>query len=327
MASGSRSFSRAARLLDLLELLLSSTPRTSTELSLELGTSERTVNRDVKALDESGFAIVRDKATRTITIERDTFLQPLDLTMAETLVLLTSASAFGDRNCVPGLHALRTAADKMAAKLPAPLQEYVAWINERTRISLGPRSQPERAGVWYEFFRDATAKRKSVVMTYASIWDGGTIETTLSPYFLTFHRRAWYCVGKSSLHNETRTFHLGRVTTATTTGKSYRIPKSATPAKYFGNAWSMIGEGKTSTVKIWFTPKVAPNVADVQWHHTQSFTWNDDESCVMTVRVDGLDEISWWILGYGDQAEVLQPKALRAKLRGHAEAMAKRYAE
>ena len=29
------------------------------------------------------------------------------------------------------------------------------------------------------------------------------------------------------------------------------------------------------------------------------------------VRVSGLDEIMWWILGYGDQAEVLAPEELR----------------
>jgi predicted DNA-binding transcriptional regulator YafY len=28
-------------------------------------------------------------------------------------------------------------------------------------------------------------------------------------------------------------------------------------------------------------------------------------------RVDGLGEITWWILGYGDQVEVLAPVALR----------------
>jgi predicted DNA-binding transcriptional regulator YafY len=30
--------------------------------------------------------------------------------------------------------------------------------------------------------------------------------------------------------------------------------------------------------------------------------------------VDGLGEISWWILGYGDQVQVLAPKALREKV-------------
>jgi predicted DNA-binding transcriptional regulator YafY len=34
----------------------------------------------------------------------------------------------------------------------------------------------------------------------------------------------------------------------------------------------------------------------------------------MEFRVDGLGEISWWVLGYGDQVQVLAPKALRDRL-------------
>jgi predicted DNA-binding transcriptional regulator YafY len=38
--------------------------------------------------------------------------------------------------------------------------------------------------------------------------------------------------------------------------------------------------------------------------------------------VDGLGEITWWILGYGDQVEVLAPAALRSKVAEVAHRMA-----
>jgi proteasome accessory factor B len=31
-------------------------------------------------------------------------------------------------------------------------------------------------------------------------------------------------------------------------------------------------------------------------------------------RVDGLSEITWWVLGYGDQVRVLSPKSLRMRV-------------
>jgi proteasome accessory factor B len=45
------------------------------------------------------------------------------------------------------------------------------------------------------------------------------------------------------------------------------------------------------------------------------------------VTVSGLQEISWWILGYGDQAEVLKPPELRRLVAGHAARMLERYKE
>jgi proteasome accessory factor B len=59
---------------------------------------------------------------------------------------------------------------------------------------------------------------------------------------------------------------------------------------------------------------VAENVAEVRWHNTQKVTRNGDGSVIVEFRVDGLGEITWWILGYGDQVQVLHPKRLRQKI-------------
>ena len=43
------------------------------------------------------------------------------------------------------------------------------------------------------------------------------------------------------------------------------------------------------------------------------------------MTVSGLWEISWWILGYGDQAEVLAPAKLRKMIAQRARNLADRY--
>ena len=70
---------------------------------------------------------------------------------------------------------------------------------------------------------------------------------------------------------------------------------------------------------------VAANVAEVNWHRTQKIVWQDDGSIYFDVKVDGLNEIYWWILGYGDQVEVLQPEALRKRVREAAARLVKLY--
>jgi predicted DNA-binding transcriptional regulator YafY len=72
-------------------------------------------------------------------------------------------------------------------------------------------------------------------------------------------------------------------------------------------------------------PLVAQNVAEVNWHKTQRTVPRDDGALDFHVTVSGLNEISWWILGYGDQAEVLQPPELRQLVAGRAKRMAEMY--
>ena len=76
--------------------------------------------------------------------------------------------------------------------------------------------------------------------------------------------------------------------------------------------------GPDVQVRIRFEPGVAGNVAEVHWHKTQRVKFNRDGSLDFRARVSGIDEIAWWILGYGDQAEVLAPPELRERIAGHA---------
>ena len=82
--------------------------------------------------------------------------------------------------------------------------------------------------------------------------------------------------------------------------------------RYLGNAWNIMpGAGPDDQVVLKFSSMVARNVAEVAWHRTQRLEWLDDGSLRFHVRVSGLNEIVWWILGYGDQVEILRPAKLR----------------
>jgi proteasome accessory factor B len=56
---------------------------------------------------------------------------------------------------------------------------------------------------------------------------------------------------------------------------------------------------------------VAQNVAEVAWHRTQHVDVLPNGAIEFHADVSGFNEIVWWILGYGDQAEVLAPEKLR----------------
>ena len=61
-----------------------------------------------------------------------------------------------------------------------------------------------------------------------------------------------------------------------------------------------------------FEKLVAKNVAEVTWHKTQRLVWLDDGRLDFHVTVSGINEISWWILGYGDQARSPRARGVTA---------------
>jgi proteasome accessory factor B len=175
---------------------------------------------------------------------------------------------------------------------------------------------------------EAISRRRSVRIHYDSLKDGHGISTRLNPYRLFFSRRSWYVVGRSSLHRAARTFNLGRVLQIELLEEEFQIPRDFSIDRYLRNAWHMIPEkGRDREVLIHFSKLVAQNVAEVTWHKTQQLTFRADGSLEFRATVSGLNEISWWILGYGDQAEALEPPELRQLIADRAKRMVKVYSD
>jgi proteasome accessory factor B len=141
-----------------------------------------------------------------------------------------------------------------------------------------------------------------------------------------FSRRSWYVIGRSSIHRAARTFNLSRIRQHEMLEQSYQIPRGFSLNRYLRNAWHMIPEpGLDREICVRFSAMVADNVAEIRWHKTQQLSRNEDGSLDFRAKVSGIREISWWILGYGDQAEVLAPPELRRLVAQRAEATLGKY--
>ena len=183
----------------------------------------------------------------------------------------------------------------------------------------------DKMPVYHQLLR-CVAARRAVRIAYDSFSDGGLIRLKLCPYRLLFSRHSWYVIGRSSLHREVRTFNVGRIQSLEMLDEEFHPPRGFTVESYLGNAWHLIPEsGPDQEVVVRFAPLVARNVAEVVWHKTQRLVHREDGSLDFHVRVSGLNEISWWILGYGDQAEVLKPAGLRQLIAQRAGRMVEMY--
>jgi predicted DNA-binding transcriptional regulator YafY len=62
-----------------------------------------------------------------------------------------------------------------------------------------------------------------------------------------------------------------------------------------------------------------------KWHASQELKDRPDGSLVVTMQLNNLEEVSRWILGFGEHAEVKEPKELRDRLEKTAKAIQQKY--
>ena len=319
------SISRVYRLLRMITMLQGSRKYTAAELARELEVSRRTIFRDLNMLEMAHIPYYFDPEKGGYQINRTFFLPPVNLTLPEALAMLMLTGRLRGASRLPLLTHASRAAVKLESALPESIRQHVGSVIDNLQASLGPLARHEGLEPTFEQLASALVERKVCRLVYISLFEKKQIVAYVHPLRLAFHGRAWYLLAYSASHGEVRTFKLARIRRLTVTDRTFQPPPPEKVRDHFGSAWSMIPEGTVHDVQVHFDRPVASNVAEVQWHPSQRVQWNDDGSAEFFVRVDGLGEIAWWVLGYGRHAEVVVPAALRKNVADSARAMATRY--
>lgn len=312
----------------MLQTLQSGQGQNAKGLAAACGVSRRTIFRDLETLREAGVPLQFDAEQDRYLIPSSFFLPPTNFTAEETLSLIALAGELGSDSGLPFYGPARQAALKLESNLPGSLREELRTMTRSIGIKAGQINTLNESDTFYQQLVDAIARRRVVRIKYGSLTEWETIETKLRPYQVQFIKRSWYVIGRSSLHREVRTFNVGRIQALQPMREKYTIPRSFSIDKHFGNAWVMIpDDGPDHEVVIRFKSSVAENVAEVVWHKTQRFERLDDGSLEYRVTVSGLNEIAWWVLGYGDLAEVMKPRKLRKLIARRVDQMQRMYEE
>jgi len=298
---------------------------TANELAKELEVSRRTVFRDLNMLEMAHIPYYFDDATGGYKISRHFFLPPINLTLTEALAILMLTSRLKPAGGLPLLQHSARAAAKLENALPRAIRQQVGSVMSKLSISLSPLSRHEGLDGTFDELANAIVTYRICRIVYISFYERKQIALNIHPLRLVFIGRAWYLIAYSSKHKELRTFKLGRIKDLSQTREKFTPSANVKLENYFGGAWSMIPEGNVYDIHLRFGKVVAGNVAEVQWHESQKTSWNNDGSLDFRVKVDGLGEITWWILGYGDQVDVLKPALLRKRVANTAAEVVKKY--
>ncbi|MCK4913516.1 MAG: WYL domain-containing transcriptional regulator [Planctomycetes bacterium] len=306
--------SRISRVVQILTTLQAGKYYAVDDLSKMLGTSRRTVFRDLKELQAIGVPYHYNSKEGGYSIDPEFFLPPIDLNLQEALSLLMLTHKASRQMQLPFRNSALLAALKIENNLPLETKRRCNLLLKNISTKATAQAPTKLLDQAFATLQKAIAEKNKVVLIYHSFFEGKTIDLQIHPYHLLYNQRAWYLVAFSEMHNSIRTFKLNRIKEIQVLKKRFISGEKFDIYDYLGKCWSMIPEGKIYNIKLRFMPKVVNNVAEVQWHSTQEVTLNQDGSATIEFRVDGLEEIAWWILGYGDQVQVLAPKALRKKI-------------
>ncbi len=149
----------------------------------------------------------------------------------------------------------------------------------------------------------------------------------LHPYTLATYRRGLYLFALDESEQRVKTFAIERFTELSRRrGERFAYPHGWSPRAHLAHAFGIIS-GDPEEVVLAFAPGTSAHIRERTWHPSQTYRVLPDGRLELRLRVAVTVELVTWILGFGDEVEVLGPSSLIARVGATLRAAAGRYPE
>lgn len=323
---------KSERLIALLFTLQARRSATAAELAAVLEVSERTILRDVSALQAAGVPLYSEPGRGGGIRLLDGWRTRLDgLTGPEAAALFVSGvpAALADL----GLAAAATSAQaKLLATLPPVARDRAQELGERFHLDAPTwfhrdESAPHLADVAAAVFRQQRAR-----IRYRR--DGGAVDRTVDPLGLVLKAGVWYAVARvpGPGGDAVRTYRVARILAVEPTGEEFVRPPGFRLDEYWADAAEAFDRAILhDKIRIRVPQRTLRELPRVLGRTTvdgldQASPPDADGWVTVTVEVESLHVAQHQLIALAPDVEVLEPAQLRAALAATGERLAARNA-
>ncbi len=303
---------RTARLLRLQMMLCQKTNGLDIkEISRLCSTSLSTAYRDVKALENELEVPIWENGSKR-GIDKSYFLPPINFTLMEAMNMFLAARVLNVyfHEYHPSIF---SAFLQLSSKAPPGLQKKINDVlNTMQKL---PRNDKKVRN--FNKLTQAWLSQHPVTITYQDIYDDGPTIRTIDPYLIEpgIRGRTIYFIAYCHLLQSVHVFNmdciLGEVEIKPDT---FEIPDEFDADRLLFTAWRTFGHEETITTKLHFSKKISRYIALTSQHPSQKVEELGDGSVNLILVVSNTHDFRSWIMSWGNEVEVLEPKKLRQQI-------------
>ncbi|MEN6521821.1 MAG: transcriptional regulator [Armatimonadota bacterium] len=307
-------------LLQMIDLLRERPGLSIDKLAAILGRSERTIYRYLESLSDELHVGIYCEQGGYYLAERPVSSQ-LDLSPKEVLAVRLALTSNALGKGAPFSDYAVTAWKKIELALTGDsLKEVQSSITDRS-IYASQCSQTKASSEVVDCLADSIERSKRISVIYCSQRSGETKSLFIDPYALVFRRHNWYLIAFSHSHGRIIQLKLIRIVKAEKTGENFQLPHDFSVDSFYAKSWEMWTGDEERLVRVKFSPRVARIIKETKRHPSQELQDTPDGGVIFSVKVSGIEEISFWILSWGSNAEVIEPDDLRKLIDENAQKM------
>jgi predicted DNA-binding transcriptional regulator YafY len=299
------------RLFKILYAIQANPGISAADLVLKCDVHVRTIYRDLEILNLIA-PITNDRRGTGYRFIGNFSVYPLNFTEQEALVFSLLPSVVDRDKLPPGFD---SAYDKIMATHFKEKKRNQTIIEDITGIiQMGkPAYRQENPNFLYPIIQ-AILESKTLDTIYHSQHRDTTTERRIDPYYLVPREQRFYLIGYCHLQQAVRTFRISRFQRVALMNLTFSKEDFNIKA-YLKNTWSIQRGEKNITFKVKFHPNVARYIKEEELFVHPRMKDLKDGSLLFEVTVNNEREFMSWVMQYGSAAEILEPAAVRERMK------------
>lgn len=191
--------------------------------------------------------------------------------------------------------------------------KYSGWPEKLQIIPRGLSLEPPFIDqTIYEDVFEAVINEKKTSILYRKREAENTTEYLLNPLGLVFNQEMIYLVATKEESEKIQHFALHRMEKVNTTRHESNIPEMFDLKDYVEmGAFDYKINSDPIHLKVLFGPEIAAHLYEAQLSNDQNLVPQKNGKVLVEATIRNSSALRWWLLGFGDGVEVLEPIELR----------------
>ncbi|TFE67817.1 helix-turn-helix transcriptional regulator [Methylacidiphilum caldifontis] len=299
---------RPIRLIQICYEIKTNPNRSPKEIYKALGISKQQFYKDKKLLEKLGFKFIYSSNHKSFIIEQDSIINIHDLKLSEIFALVMSVrqfAAIGDYVLtLDALNGIR----KIINQAPMEIRDLFQCAFEDIVFKESFGCDPKILEILIEAIKENVRR---LIIIYDNYKKGELAEYEFSPYMIFSKKNGLYVEGYSFTHKDYCMFRINRIKDIKIMG--YIEPKRSDYSfkDRHKNSFGVFTGKEATKVKIRFSKRVAKYIQEPPWSIRGTITRLPEGEIVYEIVSTFPQEVLWWALQWGAEAEVLYPEWLR----------------
>ncbi len=306
------------------------------ELQKILGRDRTSVYRLKRTIEDLGFPVFEEKhpddeRVKIIRLEQsfvsklpNISVPNLNLSPSEIISLYLLRAATQTYKGTDIESTVKSAFCKLDHFVPAQFEKNIARL--RTLFVGSARMTKDYSGKEkiIDDLTRAILKNNSCRVRYLAFYDETEKSYLIEPLHFFENKGGLYLFVRVPKYNDIRVLAVERIKSLTVTDETFEYPEDFDPEERLSSCFDLVLDDPVHA-KIWFSAYQAKYIRERKYSPTQKIIQNPDGSIILELTTSGRYEVMRWVLAFGAEAEVLEPKAMREEIASSLKSTLDRY--